>query len=221
MSRRSSFLAAPVADYLLDSLGEEPELLGQLRRETAPLEGAGMQIGPDQGRFLTLLVELLAARKAIEIGVYTGYSSICIASALHPAGKLIACDLSDEWTRVARRYWQLAQLSERVDLRLGEASATLDDLLATGEANTFDFTFIDADKANLDLYYERCLTLLRPGGLIVVDNALWEGRVVDENDQSTDTAAIRALNHKANRDPRVTASLIAVGDGLLLARKRA
>lgn len=221
MSRRSAFLAAPVADYLLDSMGDEPELLAELRRETARLEGAGMQIGADQGRFLTLLVELVGARKAIEIGVFTGYSSICIASALQPDGKLIACDVSEEWTRVARRYWRLSNLAERIELRLGEATTTLDELLAANEENTFDFAFIDADKANLVPYYERCLSLLRPGGLIVVDNALWDGRVVDENDRSPDTVAIRALNHQVNHDPRVTASLIAVGDGLLLARKRA
>ncbi|HEU5072534.1 MAG TPA: class I SAM-dependent methyltransferase [Polyangiaceae bacterium] len=218
---RSPFLSEAVRSYLVASVGEEPELLQQLRQETrAATEFPGMQIGPDQGRFLALLLELLGAQRAIEVGVFTGYSSICIARALPPHGKLIACDVSDEWTSIARRYWQQAGVSDRIDLRLGPALQTLEQLVGTGGVGTFDFAFIDADKGNYDGYYELCLTLLRPGGLIAVDNALWGGSVADAADQRPDTLAIRTLNAKAFGDARVTASLVPVGDGVLLVRKR-
>jgi len=203
------------------SVGDELALLQELREETrSATEYPGMQIGPDQGRFLALLLELLGAERAIEIGVFTGYSSICIARALPAHGKLVACDVSDEWTSIARRYWQRAGISERIDLRLRPALETLEQLVGAGDAGTFDFAFIDADKGNYDGYYEQCLTLLRPGGLIAVDNALWGGSVADASDDRPDTVAIRALNAKAFGDPRVTASLVPVGDGVLLARKR-
>ena len=179
-----------------------------------------MQIGVDQGRFLALLLELVAAVRAIEVGVFTGYSSICIAQALPPHGKLVACDVSDEWTSIARRYWQRANLTDRIDLRLGPALATLEQLIDGGQLGSFDFAFIDADKSNYDGYYELCLRLLRPGGLIAVDNALWGGSVADSSDVRPDTVAIRNLNAKAFQDPRVSASLVPVGDGVLLARKR-
>jgi len=218
---RSPFLSEAVRSYLVASVGEVPALLQELRDETySATDSPGMQIGADQGRFLTLLLELLGAERAIEIGVFTGYSSICIAQALPAHGKLVACDVSDEWTGIARRYWQRAGLSGRIDLQLRPALETLEQLVSAGGAGTFDFAFIDADKGNYDGYYEQCLTLLRSGGLIAVDNALWGGSVADASDERPDTVAIRALNAKAFSDPRVTASLVAVGDGVLLARKR-
>lgn len=220
MTTRSSFLSPPVADYLLSSVKDEPPLLRELRDETRELEGAGMQIAADQGRFMQLLVEVLGARRALEIGVYTGYSSLCVALALPADGYLLACDISQEWTRVAQRYWQRAAVAERIELRLAPALETLDALLASPDAEPFDLAFIDADKTAYDAYYERCLRLLRPGGLIIFDNALWDGRVADVSAQSPDTLAIRALNDKVMSDSRVRASLIAVGDGLLLACKR-
>jgi caffeoyl-CoA O-methyltransferase len=179
-----------------------------------------MQIAADQGRFLTLLVELLGATRAIEVGVFTGYSSLCIASGMPSSGRLVACDVNEKWTNIAQRYWDKAGVRKRIELRLGPALETLDQLMTTDGPDSFDFAFIDADKENYDGYYERCLCLLRPGGLIAVDNALWGGRVTDTSDQRPDTVAIRALNEKVCRDARVSASLIAVGDGVLLARKK-
>lgn len=218
---RSPFLSDAVRNYLEASVGEEPALLEQLRDETrSATEYPGMQIGADQGRFLALLLELLGAERAIEVGVFTGYSSICIAQALPAHGKLIACDVSDEWTGIARRYWQRAGVSDRIELRLRPALETLEQLASTDQVGTFDFAFIDADKSNYDGYYELCLKLLRRGGLIAVDNALWGGSVADASDERPDTVAIRNLNAKAFADPRVTASLVPVGDGVLLARKR-
>ena len=218
---RSPFLSDAVRGYLIASVGEEPALLQELRTETrAATEYPGMQIGADQGRFLSLLLELLGAERAIEVGVFTGYSSICIAQALPAHGKLVACDVSAEWTGMARRYWERAGVKDRIDLQLGPAIETLKQLVSAGQVGTFDFAFIDADKGNYDGYYELCLTLLRPGGLIAVDNALWGGSVADTSDERPDTLAIRNLNAKAFADPRVTASLVAVGDGVLLARKR-
>jgi predicted O-methyltransferase YrrM len=165
-------------------------------------------------------VRLTEARKALEIGVFTGYSALAVASALPEDGKLIACDVSEEWTRIARRYWQEAGLSSRIDLRLGPAAETLAALLREGGAGSFDFAFIDADKDNNDVYYEACLKLVRPGGLIAVDNAIWGGRVADPAVQDAETEAIRALNLKMRDDPRVEACLLTVGDGVMLARKR-
>jgi predicted O-methyltransferase YrrM len=217
---RSSFLSDDVRRYLVDSAGPDSELLQELRAETQKTEHAGMQIGRDQGRFLALLVELLGANKAIEVGVFTGYSSLCIATAMPKQGRLIACDVSEEWTAIARRYWQRAGVAQRIELRLAPAIATLDQLIATEPSESFDFCFIDADKQNYDGYYERCLELMRPGGLIAVDNALWGGSVAHADDQRPDTLAIRALNAKVLADERVTASLVPVGDGVLLARKR-
>lgn len=218
---RSPFLSPAVQSYLVASVGEEPALLQQLRTETrTATEHPGMQIGADQGRFLALLLELVGAERAIEVGVFTGYSSICIAQALPAHGKLIACDVSDEWTQIACRYWQLAGVSERIELTLGPALDTLGRLVRAGDVGTFDFAFIDADKGNYDGYYELCLQLLRTGGLIAVDNALWGGSVADASDERPDTVAIRNLNAKVFADPRVTASLVPVGDGVLLARKR-
>lgn len=220
MTTRSSFLTEPVAEYLSSCVHDEPPLLQALRTETQGLEGAGMQISADQGRFMQLMVELLGAKRALEIGVYTGYSSLCVALALPSDGYLLACDISDEWTQVARRYWHRAGVAERIELRLAPATETLDSLLSGPIAEPFDIAFIDADKTSYDAYYERCLRLLRPGGLIIFDNALWGGRVAEPEDQSPDTLAIRSINRKVVSDPRVRASLVAVGDGLLLACKR-
>jgi caffeoyl-CoA O-methyltransferase len=179
-----------------------------------------MQIAPDQGALLAVLVRAIGARQALEIGVFTGYSSLCIAGALPADGRLVACDVSEEWTRVARRYWAEAGLAGKIDLRLAPGADVLADLLREGRAGAFDFAFIDADKENGDLYYERCLELVRPGGLIAVDNALWDGAVADPSVQDEATKAIRALNTKVCADPRVEACLATIGDGMLLAWQR-
>ncbi len=198
----------------------EPDVLRELREETARLPRAGMQISPEQGQFMRLLVELLGARRCLEIGVFTGYSALCVALAMPPDGRLIACDVSEEWTAIARRYWARAGVSDRIDLQLRPALDTLDELIAAGRAGQFDFAFIDADKGNYAAYYERALTLLRPGGLVAIDNALWSGRVADPGENDADTAAIRALVGKMRDDARVTCSLVPIGDGLMLGRKR-
>ena len=220
MSNRTIQVTEELYAYLLRASLREPELLARLRRETAKLPFSGMQIAPEQGQFMGLLVELTLAKSAIEIGVFTGYSSICIARALPDDGKLVACDVSEEFTRVARRYWQEAKLDHKIELELLPALQTLEALIQRGQANSFDFVFIDADKAAYDAYYEHSLTLLRPGGLIAVDNMLWGGSVADDSKQDEDTRAIRALNSKVAADQRVSMSLVPIGDGLLLARKR-
>lgn len=206
--------------YLLRATLREPQVLQRLREETAKLPSGQMQISPEQGQLMALLVELLGARRVLEVGTFTGYSSTALALALPSDGKLLACDLSEEWTNVARRYWREAGVEPKIELRLGPALATLDAVLAEGQAGSYDFAFIDADKTAYDDYYERCLQLLRPGGLVAVDNALWAGAVADDTDQGDNTRAIRALNAKIAADPRVTSSLVPIGDGLHLARKR-
>jgi len=221
MANRSLTLTDALHDYLLGQTLREPALLAELRRETSRLPLANMQISPEQGQFMALLVELLEARQALEIGTFTGYSALCVALALPPDGRLTACDVSEEYTAVARRYWVRAGVADKIDLRLAPAVETLDALLAAGRAGSYDFAFIDADKTGYDAYYERSLALLRPGGLVVVDNVLWGGDVADPGKNDADTAAIRALNQKVRDDARVSMSLIPVGDGLLLARKKA
>lgn len=206
--------------YLLKTTLREPELLRRLRQETAALPSGGMQISPEQGQLMSLLVELIGARRCLEVGVFTGYSSTVVALALPPDGKLVACDVSEEWTQIARRYWREAGVEAKVELHVAPARETLDALLAQGQAGSFDFAFIDADKTGYDAYYERCLSLLRAGGLLAVDNTLWSGAVADDSDQRDATLAIRALNAKIAADARVSASLVPVGDGLYLARKR-
>lgn len=206
--------------YLLKTTLREPELLRRLRQETARLPSGGMQISPEQGQLMALLVELMGARRCLEVGVFTGYSSTVVALALPADGKLVACDVSEEWTSVARRYWREAGVESKVELQLRPALLTLDELLARGDGGSFDFAFIDADKTAYDAYYERCLALLRPGGLVAIDNTLWSGAVADESDQSEATRAIRALNQKLGADSRVSACLVPIGDGLYLARKR-
>jgi len=220
MSTRTTEITDAVWRFLLEHTVREPEVLTRLRQETARLPAANMQIAPEQGRFMAFLVELIGARRCLEIGVFTGYSSTVTALALPPDGRLVACDISEEYTAVARRYWAEAGVADKIDLRLAPAEATLRELLQAGEQGSFDFAFIDADKENYDAYYELCLALLRPGGVIAVDNALWGGRVADPDDQKESTRAIRALDVKASADPRVSSVLVPIGDGLLLARKR-
>ncbi len=205
--------------YLLGTV-REPPVLARLREETAKLPEGGMQISPEQGQLMAFLVETLGVRRALEIGVFTGYSSTRVALALPQDGHLVACDVSDEWTSVARRYWREAGVEKRIELRLGPALSTLDALLAEGAAASFDFAFVDADKENYPPYYEKCLALVRTGGVIAFDNTLWSGRVANPEDRSETTVAIRALNKTLAADPRVSASLVPIGDGLFLARKR-
>jgi caffeoyl-CoA O-methyltransferase len=206
--------------YLLNVGVREPEVAARLREETQKLPMAMMQISPDQGQFMQLLVQLVGARKTLEVGVFTGYSSLWVAWGLPKEGRIVACDVSEEYTSVARRYWHEAGVDNKIDLRLAPALKTLDELLGAGEEGTFDFAFIDADKANYDNYYERSLKLLRVGGLIAIDNTIWSGRVADESVADEDTVAIRALNKKLHGDERVTLSMLTVGDGLTLAFKR-
>jgi len=207
--------------YIRDVSVREPEILTRLRAETAKQPDAAMQISPEQGQFMGLLVETLGARRCLEVGVFTGYSSLAVALALPQDGKLIACDVSEEYTSIARRYWTEAGVAHKIDLRIAPAVETLDRLLEGGQAGTFDFAFIDADKPNYDNYYERALTLLRPGGVVAIDNVLWGGSVIKkEKDKDANTLAIRALNQKIKTDNRVTISLLTIGDGLTVARKR-
>ena len=209
-----------LSGYLREVSLREPDLLRRLRQETSNLPNARMQITPEQGQFMSLLIQILGARKALEVGVFTGYSAISVASALAEGGRLTACDVSEEYTAIARRYWKEAGLEDRIELRLGPAAGTLDGLISNGAAGTFDFTFIDADKPNYDNYYERALVLLRTGGVLAIDNVLWHGSVADPSDNEPDTVALRALNRKVHADARVSLSMLPLGDGLTLARKR-
>jgi len=220
MSNRTIGLPDTLYTYLLENSLREPDVLRRLREETARLPHAEMQISPEQGQFMAFLVRLMGARKALEIGVFTGYSSTAVALVLPPDGTLIACDVSDEYTSVARRYWQEAGVDGKIELRLGHAADTLEYLLAEGHAGTFDFAFIDADKEQYDLYYERVLQLLRPGGLMALDNMFRGGRVADPSDTRPGTQAIRDLNRKLHRDERVHLSVVPIADGLTLALKR-
>jgi predicted O-methyltransferase YrrM len=207
-------------DYIDDVSVRESDVQRRLREETRGIKWSQMQISAMQGQFMGLLIELIGAKRTIEVGTYTGYSALAVALALPDDGQVIACDVSEEWTAVARRYWKEAGVDRKIDLRLAPAIETLDRLLKDGAAGRFDFMFIDADKENYDAYYERGLKLLRAGGLIAIDNVLWGGAVIDPADRSKDTRAIRALNKKLKGDARVTLSLVPVGDGLTLARKR-
>jgi caffeoyl-CoA O-methyltransferase len=207
-------------DYLLSVSLREPEVLRRLREETSRDRMARMQIAPEQGQFMALLVRLLAARRCLEIGVYTGYSALCVALALPPGGELLACDVSEKWTSVARRYWQAAGVADRIRLELAPALRTLDGLLDAGAAGSFDFAFIDADKTGYAGYYERVLQLLRGGGLLLVDNTLWSGEVANPENRDSDTVAIREFNAMVHRDERVLVSLLPVADGLTLVLKR-
>jgi len=179
-----------------------------------------MQISPEQGQFMRFLAKLIGAKRCLEVGVFTGYSSLSVALALPENGQIIACDISEEWTAIARRYWKKAGVASKIDLRLAPATTTLQKLLSQGEANRFDFAFIDANKTDYDTYYERCLELLRPGGLLLIDNTLWDGKVCDLAIEDEDTLAIRALNKKLLSDERIDLCLLPISDGVTLARKR-
>lgn len=220
MARRTLTLDDGLHDYVLAHSPREHPAQVALREATAAHRYAGMQISPEQGQLMALLVRLLAATRTIEIGVFTGYSALTVALALPPGGRVLACDISDEYTRIGRPYWAQAGVADRIDLRLAPALATLDAALAAGESGTYDFAFIDADKTGYDAYYERCLRLLRAGGLIAIDNVLWGGAVARAANGDADTAALQALNAKLHRDERVDMVLLPLGDGLTLARKR-
>jgi predicted O-methyltransferase YrrM len=220
MSSRTLQITAELYRYLQRIGVRESAAAAALREETARLPMAGMQISPEQGAFMQLLVKLAGARRALEVGTFTGYSALVVAEALPADGTLLACDVSEEWTAIGRRHWHAAGVADKIQLRLAPALATLDALLAEGAAGSFDFAFIDADKSNYDGYYERALQLVRPGALIGVDNTLWGGAVADTTRQDTDTVAIRALNEKMHGDARVDCVLLPIGDGLTLARKR-
>ncbi len=218
MSNRTLTLTDELNEYLVRVGTREPEILRRLREETASLPQHNMQIGPDQGAFMAMLVRLIDASRCLEIGTFTGYSSTAVGLALPPHGRMICCDVNREWTDIARRYWADAGLADRIELRLGPAADTLQALIEEGA--TFDFAFIDADKSGYDTYYELCLRLVRSGGLITIDNVLWSGWVADPSVNDDDTAAIRALNEKIAGDERVDAVILPIGDGLTLARVR-
>ena len=220
MSRKTIEIDDDLYDYLLRISLREPGIMRRLREETATLPRAEMQIAPEQAQLLGLLVELTGARRCLEIGTFTGYSTLAVAAALPADGTVVACDVSDEWTQIARRYWQKAGVVEKIDLRLAPAADTLQALIAGGEAGTFDFALIDADKENYRRYYELCLELLRAGGLVAIDNVLWQGRVIDRSVSDDDTNAIREFNSALHVDSRVSLSLVPIGDGMTLARKR-
>ena len=220
MSATTIAVTDAIRDYLLAVTVREPPLLARLREETQRMPSGGMQISPEQGRFMAFLVELMGAKRYLEVGVFTGYSSLSVALALPPDGRIVACDRSEEWTQVARRYWREAGVEDKIELRLGFAMDTLDAILESGGRGTFDFVFIDADKESALEYYERGLELLRKGGLFAFDNALWGGRVADPKDNEPSTLGVRAVNQRASNDPRVSATLVPIGDGLLLATKR-
>ncbi len=220
MSYRPTVLTEDLHRYLLEVSLREPALLARLREETARRGDAGMQISPEQGQFMALLIELTGATRVLEIGTFTGYSALAMALALPPEGRIVACDVEPETTAVARRYWSEAGVAEKIDLRLAPALDTLDRLLAEGAAECFEFAFIDADKSSYEAYYERSLALLRQGGLLAIDNVLWGGQVADPGARDPDTEAIRALNSRLRDDPRISLSLVPISDGLSLARKR-
>lgn len=219
MSTRTNQLSPEVHRYILDTVVRESAHLAAVRAETADLPGARMQTSPEQGQLLKLLVELTGARTVLEVGVFTGYSALALAEAVGPEGRVVACELDPDYAESARQAFDRAGVLERVEIHVGPAAETLDRLVGSG-AGTFDLAYIDADKTGYDVYYERSLQLLRRGGLIALDNMLWGGSVADPANREPDTEAIRALNAKVGGDARVTPSLVPIGDGLLLARKR-
>ncbi len=209
-----------LADYVDTNWLRDTPIKRRLREETAKLPQAGMQISAHQGQQMALLARAVGARRAVEVGTFTGYSALCVAEALPADGKLWCCDVSEEWTGIGRRYWKEAGVAGKIELTVGPALETLDGLLANGLAGQLDMAFIDANKDDYDAYYERCLILLRRGGLILIDNVLWGGSVIDRDDKTADTRAIRALNAKLKADERVDLTLFAVGDGMTAALKR-
>ena len=220
MGKESLGLNDRLYEYLLSVSLREAEVLTKLRRETNQHSASIMQISPDQGQFMALLIKLLGATKTLDIGVFTGYSSLVVALALPEHGKVIACDRDPQATAIARRYWQEAGVAHKIELRLAPALETLDKLITEGESGSFDFAFIDADKRNYSNYYERALTLLRPGGIVAIDNVLWFGSVADPQDTDKRTIAIREFNQKLHQDSRVDISMLAIADGLTLALKK-
>ncbi len=218
---KRSLLPDPVEAYVFDLITRETPIQRRLRQATASLPNANMQIGPDQAAFFDLLIRATGARRALEIGTFTGYSALAVASALPPDGLLVCCDISDEWTSIGRPFWRQAGVESKIDLRLGPALDTLRALLADGAASSFDFAFIDADKSSYPAYYELCLSLVRPGGLIALDNMLRHGAVTDPSDTEPETETIRSLNLFLRDDPRVDSCLLTLGDGVALVRRRA
>jgi predicted O-methyltransferase YrrM len=220
VTKKTIGISEELAAYVVEYGTREPDVLARLREETEALPQHRMQIPPEQGAFLAILVELMGARRCIEVGTFTGYSSTAVALALPTDGRLICCDVSEEWTSVARKYWAEAGVGDKIDLRIGPAAETLDQLLEAGEEGAFDLAFVDADKSGYDGYYERLLRLVRPGGLIAFDNTLWGGAVLDQDTDDEDTRAIQALNAKLAGDERISICLLPVADGLTLARRR-
>jgi len=219
VGKRTLNLDETLYQYMLSASIRDTPVLQALREETDQLEWSLMQISADQAQFMHLLIKMIGAKKTIEIGTFTGYSTLMVAQALPDDGRVIACDVSEEWTAIAKRYWAQAGVTDKIDLRLAPAVETLQALLDQGQAGSFDFAFIDADKQSQPQYYELCLQLMRTGGVIAIDNVLWDGAVADQTDQGSDTVAIRELNAFVHHDERVDISMVPIGDGLTLARK--
>ena len=220
MSRSTLKLTDSVYDYMLEHSLRESEACRLLREETAPMKMGMMQVSPEQGQFMAFLVRLTGTRRALEIGTFTGYSALCVAQALPSDGRLVCCDVSEEWTSVGQRYWQSAGVSDKIDLKIGPATETLQALREDGEEGRYDFAFIDADKKNYLVYYENVLSLLRTGGVLLIDNVLWGGSVANPGKNDDDTNAIRTLNQHLHGDDRVLLSMLPVGDGLTLVMKQ-
>jgi len=219
MSTATIILDKKLREYLLNVSVKESEILRELREETAQMEYSAMQISPEQGAFMSFLVELIQAKRTLEIGVFTGYSALVVAMALPEDGIVTACDVSEEWANVGMKYWKKAQVEDKIDLRIAPALKTLDQLLSEGKQGTYDFAFIDADKIEYQGYFDKSLELLRIGGLIAIDNVLWGGSVIDDSIQDSSTKAIREFNENLSSDPRVSISMVPIGDGLTLACK--